>query len=153
MYWEEKLHFIKQKYLAPIFKDMFREGRIIEEKIIRTFHKATCLTFKEENNYECLLKKINSSEDISILEFEKSFWGNFEDGNNYWLYVIDMPMGSSYRVYDCQKLPIISIYFSISVLERARFYIVDKKYKWLYYIDVKKLESTASIFYSTHSNE
>lgn len=149
MYWNEKLDIIKKEYPAPIFKDIFREGGGVIEKIIRIFHDATYMSFTQCNNLETLLKDDIEPKEMTILELENKISESLEEDKNYWLFLIDIPMGKRFQIYDCQKKPLIDLYYMASSrLFKFRFYIVDKKYNWLYYISMDRSENTARIYKS-----
>lgn len=149
MYWQEKLDIIKKKHRAPIFRDMFREGGAVIEKIMRVFHNATYQSFMMSENPSNLLKKVDEKAEMTILEFEHTFLDILDDSTNYWLLLIDVPMGNSHQVYDCQKEALVDLYYlASSRFNRFRFYIVDKKYKWLYFYDMNREEDIVNIYKS-----
>lgn len=149
MYWLEKLDIIKKEHPAPAFRDMFRKGGEVVEKIIRVFHNATYLTFITSEKLETLLKGEPSSKEMSILEFENLLPDLLEEDQNYWLLLVDVFMGKGFQVYDCRKQPLLDVfYMSWSRQSQLRFYIVDKKYKWLRFVDMNRNNDKVQVYES-----
>ncbi|SHE78660.1 hypothetical protein [Dysgonomonas macrotermitis] len=147
MYWQEKLNIIKKKYPSLVFRDMFHSGGEVAEKIIRKFHNATYLTFKQCDDPKTLLKDCRLVKETGILELENYLY-ELEDGINYWLFLLNPPMGNTFQVYDCRKAPLIDLYYLASGREDLKFYIVDKKYEWLLLVEIETEENTAFIYES-----
>ncbi|HCO67031.1 MAG TPA: hypothetical protein DIT04_04630 [Dysgonomonas sp.] len=151
MYWQEKLDIIKKKYPSPVFRDMFRAGGDIVEKIIHKFHNATYQTFTQSDNPKDLLKSCELVKETCILDLENYLY-QLEDNVNYWFFLLDTPMGNRFQVYDCRKAPLIELYYLASVQDNMKFYIVDKKYEWLLFFELDRKENTAYI-YQSKANE
>lgn len=148
MYWPEKLDILKKKYSSTEFKDMFREGGNVIEKIIRKFHNATYLTFTGSHDRQSLLKNCELVKETTILGVD-SYLDELEDNTNYWLLLVKTPMGNDLQVYDCRKEPLFDLYYLSSIKEQE-FYIVDKKYKWLLYFRINRYENNACIYRSNN---
>lgn len=148
MYWPEKLDILKKKYTSSEFKDMFREGGNVIEKIIRKFHNATYLTFVGSDDRQSLLKNCELIKETTILGVD-NYLDELEDNTNYWLLLVKTPMGNDFQVYDCRKAPLFDLYYLSSIKEQE-FYIVDKKYKWLLYFRINRYENNACIYRSNN---
>jgi len=145
MYWNEKLDIIKKKYPAPAFRDMFRIGGEVIEKIIRKFHNATYMTFTQSDCPESLLKEGYTVREVGILELERKLY-DLEEEVNYWLFLLAVPMGNPFQVYDCRKAPLLELFYWVSGNEDVRFYIADKKYAWIWFVRLNNKENTAYVY-------
>ncbi len=148
MYWEEKIDLVKKEYPAPLFKDPFRQGGAIIEKIIRNFHNATYLTFVQSDDKRSLMKNCKLIKETAIIDVYQKEIDKLDENTNYWLLLIQMPMGEGIKVYDCQKEAISYILYLASGLNKLEFYIADKKYNWLTYFNIDRSLNTASIYKS-----
>jgi len=147
MYWSEKVDLIKKTYPAPAFRDMFRQGGNVIEKIIRRFHHASYLTFTQSDNPKVLLKSSQFINEIASPQLESYLEQRLETNQNYWLFLLNTPMGKPFQVYDCQQKPLINLYYSAYPMHQ-RFYIVDKKYRWLLFFEQQSKTDTICIYES-----
>lgn len=149
MYWPEKLDILKKKYSSSEFRDMFREGGNVIEKIIRKFHYATYMTFTESDNRKSLLKNCELVKETTVLGADR-YLDELEDNINYWQLFVRTLMGNDFQVYDCSKKPLLDLYYLSSSIKEQEFYIVDKKYKWLLYFVIDRNENNACIYKSNN---
>lgn len=148
MYWEEKIDLVKKKFPASDFKDPFREGWETIEKVIRKFHHSSPMTFTQTEDRKNLIKDCTLIKECSITSLCKDELKKLDDTTNYWLFLINMPMGSSFKIYDCRKDALQYILYLSSGQERQEFYIVHKKYLWATYFILDKQTQKAEIYKS-----
>lgn len=101
MYWHEKLDLIKKKF-PDGFKDPFRAGTDVIRKIVETLFKSTLLNFTESENRVGLLKQGILTRTCDLKHLYSEELNHLNNGSNYWLLLIQVPMGSNFQVYDCK---------------------------------------------------
>lgn len=148
MYWNEKIDLVKKKYPYPAFKDPFREGGEIIEKVIRKFHDATYLTFTQSEEREYLLKDCMLMKETTVFDLYQNEMDKLDTNTNYWLFLINIPMDSGFKIYDCSKQALQYILYLSSGVNNPEFYIVDKKNNWIAYFTIDMNSDLVSIYKS-----
>ncbi len=134
MYWQEKIDLVQRKFPPPLFKDPFHNGKRIIEAINRNFQCSPAHPLSKKQD-KLPLKEAVLLRQMSIEEFYKNELDRLPLNMNYWLLLMEMPMGYGPRVYDCQKDALRYLLYLSSGLDEQKFYIVDKKYEWAIYIN------------------
>jgi hypothetical protein len=125
MYWSEKLDLIKKKFPKE-FKDPFKAGPGIVEKIVAILFKSTLLNFIASENRAALLKQGSLIRRCSLKQLYNEELPRLDNGSNYWLLFVNIPMGSSFQVYDCKYQALKELVYLSSGQEEQEFCIVDK---------------------------
>jgi hypothetical protein len=131
MYWNEKIQIMQNKFSSVEFKDPFYNGAIIIKKIMSKFHNVK--HFHQIDDKENFVINKNFIKECSVKNFYRNEMEKLEQSINYYLLLIDIPMGNGEKIYDCQKDALRYLLYLSSELEKQRFYILDKKYNWLNY--------------------
>ena len=143
MFLEEKIDLVKKRFPQPEFKDPFRSGEKIKEKIIRQFHNSTPLKFYQSTDRKSLIKDCVLIKECCVNEFYKVELEKLDDVSNYWLFLI-----TENRVYDCQKASLRYLLYLLSGQEKQEFYIMHKKYFWTVYFRLEKEKNIVEIYKS-----
>lgn len=148
MYWQEKIHRLKRKYSPAQFRDPFWRGRKIISMIMQKFFHLLsegehCHHLDITQIRDCTLIASCTTKTLYQEEMAKLL-----EGVNYWLLLINPPMGSGYQVYDCQKEALREVLYLSSGASESQFCIVDKKYRWFTFIDVNHQQNIAKIYKS-----
>jgi len=143
MRFEEKIDLVKIQFSQPKFKDPFRSGGKIKEKIIRQFHNSTSMKFYQSTDRKSLIKDCFLINQCSIDKFYKEELEKLDEDSNYWLFLI-----AEQRVYDCQKASLQYLLYLLSGQEKQEFYIVHKKYFWAVYFKLDNEKNVVEIYKS-----
>ncbi|MBK5073514.1 hypothetical protein I2492_10520 [Budviciaceae bacterium CWB-B4] len=148
MYWQEKIHYLKQQYPTPQFNDPFWRGKNVIATIIDTF-----FSFAQEDIYSNKLDaaKIKNRELIktcSVKTLYQEEMDKLPENTNFWLLLMNPPMGAECQIYDCQKNALRELLYLSSGVPEPQFYIIDKKYRWLVFFDVNRQQDIAAIYKS-----
>ena len=146
MYWSEKIDFVKKNFPATDFKDPFRSGGEIIEKIIVKLFESTWLNFSESENKTTLLKQGEYIKTCTIKQLYKDELLHLDKNKNFWLLLIKVPMGSNYQVYDCKYEALRELLYLSSGQNEQEFCIVDKKYLWLLFFKVDRTKDIVEIY-------
>ncbi len=146
MYWSEKIDLVKKKFPTTDFKDPFRSGGGIIEKIIVKLFESTWLNFSESENKATLLKQGEYIKSCTVKQLYKDELPLLDKDKNFWLFLIKLPMGSNLQVYDCKYEPLRELLYLSSGQNEQEFCIVDKKYSWLLYFKVDRIKDLAEIY-------
>lgn len=146
MYWREKIEILKSKFQPSDFKDPFINGRVVVDKIRTIFFTATSRNFIQAENRPSLLKSEYTLKCCNVRDLHERELISLNDESNYWLLLIDIPMGDSFQVYDCKYQPLRELLYLSSGLSNQDFCIVDKKYLWLKYFRIDSQENRVEIY-------
>lgn len=134
MYWDERIEWIKKAYeLTPSdlkvhHTDWMDVMQKIEAKFIVKHNTNQHFNYWSEN-----LKgqKVNIELDCNHQQFFQTL---FDQDTNYWfVLVFGSTCSDKHLLYDC-KLKAIDILLTYK--PNRDFFIIDKKYKWLYYFNI-----------------
>ncbi|QBH95395.1 hypothetical protein EKN56_02630 [Limnobaculum zhutongyuii] len=148
MYWQEKIHRLKQQYPAPQFNDPFWRGKNIIATIAQTFFH-----FSQEDIYSHKLDatKIKNRELIKTCPTKTLYQEEIvklPENVNYWLLLMNPPMGAECQIYDCQKNALRELLYLSSGASEPQFYIIDKKYQWLVFFNVNRQQDVVTLYKS-----
>lgn len=146
MYWSEKIDLIKKKFLPADFKDPFRSGGEIIEKIIVKLFESTWLNFSESEDKAALLKHSVLIKTCTVKELYEDKLLHVDKDKNFWLLLMNLPMGPSFQVYDCKYEPLRELLYLSSGQREQQFCIVDKKYSWLLFFKIDRITDVAEIY-------
>ena len=146
MYWSEKIDLVKKKFPVSDFKDPFRSGGEIIEKIIVKLFKSTRLNFSKSENKAALLKHGVLIKTCTVKQLYEEELLHVDKDRNFWLLLITLPMGSNFKVYDCKYDPLRELLYLTSGQKEQQFCIVDKKYAWLLFFKVYRIIDVAEIY-------
>lgn len=105
MFWSGKIDLVKKKFPMADFKDPFRAGAIIIEKIIVQLFGSTWLNFLESENKVALLKHAIYIKTCSVKQLYNDELPHLDRDQNFWLLIMKPPMGPNIQVYDCKYEP------------------------------------------------
>ena len=148
MYWREKLDRVKKEFPASEFKDPNRRGGRIVKDIVQAFHKASPDDFFQTQNRRCLIRNGVLIRQCSVADLYRQELDRLAEGVNYWLFLIDMPMGGRFKVYDCRKDALRTLLYLSSGLERQEFYVIDKKCRWMVFFERDRVKNCAKLYKS-----
>lgn len=146
MYWSEKIDLIKKKFPVTDFKDPYRDGTQIIEKIIVKLFESTWLNFSQAENKATLLKQGEIVKCCTVKQLFNEELPKLKRDLNYWLLMLTLPIDSGYKVYDCKYDSIRELLDLSSGQTKQEFCIVDKKYAWLLYFKIDRIVDTVDIF-------
>ena len=144
MYWNEKIQIMQNKFNSLEFKDPSYNGKLIIKTVMTKFHNFK--HFHQIDAKEKLIKNKILIKECSIANFYKDEMEKLELSINYYLLLIDIPMGSGEKIYDCQKDALRCLLYLSSGIEKQRFYILNKKYNWLNYFVINNDIDTVKIY-------
>ena len=155
MYFEEKIEQIKKEFSSSEFKIPFNDATQILKTIETHFIRQKDIS-KSRNNVSqnCNEWASNMKEKEMIESIQPQnihdFLNKFEPENNYWLVIAwrENPQ-IKHQIYDT-KLNALKVVVSI---HQNHFFIIDKKYKWLYFFDVDKENDVVTIYKSTDNKK
>ena len=150
MYWNEKIDLVKKKFPAKDFKDPFRFGVEIIGKIIVKLFKSTLVNFSESEDKVKLLKQSTHLKTCTVKQLYKDELPQLDKDKNFWLLLIKLPMGPNFRVYDCKYEPLQELLYLTSGQVQQEFCLVDKKYLWLLFFKVDRINDTVEIYKTEH---
>lgn len=145
MYWNEKIDLVKKKF-PDEFKDPFRAGPEIIKKIVAKLFESTLLNFIESENRAGLLKHGTLTRHCSLKQLYNEELPRLDNGSNYWLLFVRLPMGSNFQVYDCKYQALRELVYLSSGQDEQEFCIVDKKYAWLLFFKIDRPKDTVEIY-------
>lgn len=145
MYWNEKIDLVKKKF-PDEFKDPFRAGPEIVKKIVTILFDCTMLNFIESENRAELLGHGTLIKRCSLKQLYSEELPRLDNGSNYWLFLFKIPMGSNFQVYDCKYQALRELVYLSSGQDEQDFCIVDKKYAWLLFFKIDRLNNTVGIY-------
>lgn len=148
MYWREKLDRVKKEFPASEFKDPLHNGARIVKTIIQAFHKASPDDFFQSQTRHCLIRNVALIRQCSVADLYRQELDRLAEGVNYWLFLIDMPMGDRFKVYDCRKVALRTLLYLSSGLERQEFYVIDKKCRWMVFFERDRAQNWAKLYKS-----
>lgn len=148
MHWNEKIDLVKNKFSPAEFKDPFRTGKNIIDKIIQKLHNASFQKFEQTVDKETLIKDGILLKTCNVQQLYKEELPKLPKDNNVWLLLVQVPMGSGLKIYDCQYEALRELVYLSSGLSKQDFYIVDKKYAWLLYVKIDHESDLVSIHQS-----
>jgi len=146
MFWNEKVELVKSKFSSADFKDPFRKGGGITEKIVVILFKSTWLNFVKSENRVALLKEGVLAKSCTVKQLYENELPLLNRDKNYWLLLINLPMGSSFQVYDCKYEPLRELLYLSSGQDEQEFCIVDKKYYWLLFFKIDRDKDLVKIY-------
>jgi len=146
MYWSEKIDLVKKKFPTADFKDPFRSGGEIIEKIIAKIFESTWLNFYESENKAALLKHGVHIKNCTVKQLYKDELPHLDKDKNFWLLLMKLPMGPNFQVYDCKYEPLRELLYLSSGQKEQQFCIVDKKYSWLLFFKVDRTRDIVEIY-------
>jgi hypothetical protein len=139
MYWEEKIDLIKKQFPGD-FKDPFRAGREVIQKIVAHLFNSRVSDFTQFDDKAALLKNRTFTKQCSVKQFYNEELPRLDNGSYYWLFFINVP-AAGLRVYDC-KYPALKELVSLS---SGEYCIVDKKYAWALFIKIDSSKDLVEI--------
>jgi hypothetical protein len=150
MEFQDYINLMKKDFPKPQFKDMFKSGGEIVQKIKYHFHNIPSqLSFSQTQDKANLLKKSVLIKQCSLQEMYDKELEKLPQNTNFWL----MIHAYNYRVYDCQKEAMIYLinlvigrFGSWKGNDSVDFYITDKKYKWAVYFKINSDIDMVSIY-------
>lgn len=150
MFLEEKIDKLKQKFPPSDFKVPFTEGSNILKSIEKTFIVAKDVSRdinnlrQHFNNWSDNIKnkiKIRSVD----LDSRPDWLGLLDPHMNYWIVVARQSSPSiKHLVYDCKPKALIDLLN----ITQDDFFVIDKKYRWFTYFQVKRQTGQATLFKS-----
>lgn len=146
MYWTEKIDLLKKKYPAADFKDPFTDGKQVIEKIIARLFKTTWLNFTQAENKATLLRHGGCIKTITVEQLYKKELPGLQNGRNYWLLMLNLPMDLGYKVYDCKYEPLKELLLLSSGQMKQEVCVVDKKYEWLLFFEIDNNRDAVKIY-------
>ena len=146
MYWSEKIDLVKKRFPVTDFKDPFRSGGEIIEKIIVNQFKSTWLNFSESENKVILLKESELIKTCTTKQLYDDQLPALRKDTKFWLLLIKLPMGPNLQVYDCKVEPLRELLYLSSEQEEQQFCFVDKKYSWLLFFKVDRIRDVVEIY-------
>jgi hypothetical protein len=147
MYWYEKIDLVKKKFSVEDFKDPFRSGPEIIEKIIVKLFESTKLNFYNSESKETLLKHGVNIKSCTVNQLYKVELPKLDNDKNNWLLLINPPMGyRGLEVYDCKYEPMRELLYMSSGLAIQEFCIVDKKYSWMLFYKIDRAKDIVEIY-------
>nr|WP_295874751.1 hypothetical protein [uncultured Chitinophaga sp.] len=147
MYWSEKLDLIKKNF-PDGFKDPFRAGPEIVEKIITRLFKSTLLNFISSENRAALLQHGALTRRCTLKQLYNEELPGLDNGHNYWLLLVKVPLGNRFQVYDCQYQALRELLYLSSGQDEQEFCVVDKKYAWLLYYRIDRPKGIVEIYHA-----
>jgi hypothetical protein len=148
MYWEEKINLIKKKFSVTDFKEPYLTGIEIVEKIILKMHNATLEKYYAIEDKVQIIKDVSLLRKCTVKELHNVELPKLEKDTHFWLLLVNMPLGKSYKVYDCKYNPLKELLYYSSNVANQTFYVVDKKYKWLLFFKVDTQNNMVEIYKS-----
>jgi hypothetical protein len=146
MFWNEKIELIKKQFSVEGFKDPFSMGTEIIEKIARKLHGTSRQNFENESHKESLIQNEFLLKKCSIEAFHKEELPNLSLKRNFWVLLPSVPMGADMRIYDC-KYEALRVLLSLWAGQESQdFYIIDKKYAWLFYFKIDSINDIVEIY-------
>lgn len=145
MYWNEKIDLVKKKFPGEL-KDPFRDGPEIIKKIVRKLFDCTMLNFIESENRTDLLGHCTLIKRCSLKQLYEEELPRLNNGSNYWLFLLKVPMGPDFQVYDCKYQALRELVYLSSGLDEQEFCIVEKKYTWLLFFKIDRPNNTVTIY-------
>ncbi|MBD2770252.1 hypothetical protein IC235_20390 [Hymenobacter sp. BT664] len=152
MYWNEKVELIKRRFSDLDFKDPFRSGGKIIEKIIVKLFGSTWQNFTSAANRSTLLKQGKLLKTCTMNELYKDELPLLGSDQNFWLLLINLPMGSGFHVYDCKYEPLRELLYLSSGQNEQEFCVVDKKYSWLLLFRLNRVKNLVEIYTTGNIN-
>lgn len=146
MYWSEKIDLVKKKFPARDFKDPFKSGAEIIEKIIVRLFESSWHHFSASENKVALLKHGELIKTSTVKQLYDEVLPQLRKDKHYWLLLINLPMGAKYQVYDCKYEPLRELLYLSSGQNEQDFCIVDKKYSWLLFIKIDRHADLVEIY-------
>ncbi|MFA6058242.1 MAG: hypothetical protein WC756_08575 [Taibaiella sp.] len=146
MFWIEKIQRVKNKFPPSSFKDPFREGNKIIEKIIVRLLNSTWLNFHNSLTRETLIRNGRLLKTCTIKQLYTDELPRLDIDINFWLFLVNIPLATDFRVYDCKYEPLRELLYLSSGQPHQEFFIVDKKYSWLLYFKVDKMKDSVEIY-------
>lgn len=146
MYWQEKIDLIQKKYPASDFKDPFRSGKEVVEKIITKLFNTSRQKFLATNDRSALLKDGKLLRTCTVRQLYQVELARLEKDKHFWLMLMNLPMGADIGVYDCKSEPLRELLYLSSGSNEQDFCIVDKKYSWLLYFKLDREKDIAEIW-------
>lgn len=105
MFWIEKIQIVKKKFPPSSFKDPFREGNKIIEKIIVRLLNSTWLNFHNSLTRETLIRNGHLLKICTIKQLYTDELPQLDIDINFWLFLVNIPLATDFRVYDCKYEP------------------------------------------------
>lgn len=146
MYWIEKIDLVKKKFQAADFKDPYKRGGEIIEKIIVRLFESTWQNFYEAENKAVLLKRGVLVKTCTVKQLYHNELPLLRKDRSFWLLLINLPMGPDLRVYDCNYSPIRHLLYLSSGRSEQQLCIVDKKYLGLLFFKINTDTNTVEIY-------
>lgn len=147
MYWYEKIDLVKKKFPAEDFKDPFRSGPGIIQKIIVKLFESTMVNFSNSESKETLLKDGVCIKSCTANQLYKDELPKLNKDKKNWLLIINPPMGFRYlEVYDCKYDAMRELLYMSSGQSKQEFCIVDKKYSWLLFFKIDRTKDIVEIY-------
>jgi hypothetical protein len=150
MYWNEKIDLVKKKFPSE-FKDPFRAGPEIIKKIATILFETTLLNLMESEDRAGLLKQGTLTKLCSLKHLYHEELPRLNNGSNYWLLLIEVPMGSNFQVYDCKYQALKELVHLSSGQDHQELCIVDKKYAWLLFFKIDRTKDMVKIYNAERS--
>lgn len=153
MYWSEKIEIIKKRFPAADFKDPFKSGRAIIEKIVVKLFDSSWMKFSSSENKAALLKQVVEIKNCTVKQLYKEELPQLDKDKNFWLLLMKLPMGSQILVYDCKYEPLRELLYLSSGQNEQEFCIIDKKYSWLLFFKLDSIKDTVEIYRSENTTD
>jgi hypothetical protein len=146
MFWNEKIELIKKQFSVADFKDPFSMGTEIIEKICRKLHGTSRQNFENTIHKETLIKNVFLLKNCTIESFYKEELPNLSPKSNFWVMLSSVPMGADLRIYDCKYEPLRTLLGFLAGQDFYDFYIISKKYTWLFYFKIDCVNDIVEIY-------
>ena len=136
------------------FKDPFRTGFSIVEKILHAFFTTTNRDkINAATTKAALIHNLVRIKTCTIKEFCQAEIPKIESDKLYWLLLFTVPGGANFQVYDASPKPLLEMVSMSLNTPNNCFCIVDKKYQWLIFCEMDTEANTVNIFLTDKTTE
>jgi hypothetical protein len=134
MFWQEKIDYLKKRFGPKAFRDPFRHGIGIRERIFARFFEVDFL----ENEESWELKEALFIRSVGSPDFWQREWKVLATDERYWLLIAHPPNGGSFQVYDGNTDALQAVIQMGST--GGDFFLVEKKYNRLIHLKKSGME-------------
>ncbi|WP_235021670.1 hypothetical protein [Chitinophaga eiseniae] len=115
-------------------------------KIVTLLFKSTWLNFIEAENRAELLQHGTLTRRCTLQQLYNEELPVLDNGRNYWVLFVKVPMGNRFQVYDCQYPALRELIYLSSGQDGREFCVVDKKYAWLLLFRIDRMKDMVEIY-------
>ncbi|QJB31520.1 hypothetical protein HF324_09115 [Chitinophaga oryzae] len=110
--------------------------------------KTTLLNFITSENRAGLLKHGSLTRRCTLKQLYNEELPMLDNGRNYWVLFVKIPMGADFQVYDCRYQALRELIYLSSGQDEREFCIVDKKYAWLLFFRINRPKDMVEIYHA-----